>query len=97
MVEQPSAVTSDSAAGSVSYRAACAAELVKRATAYAMQAHRAEAMNLASKIRDVAKKTKWMAYFGILIGHIFLYSSLGGRSQDANFLIASKQNEKDVV
>jgi predicted small metal-binding protein len=34
------------------------AELVKQATAHAMQAHKAEAMNLASKIKDAITKTK---------------------------------------
>jgi predicted small metal-binding protein len=33
------------------------AELVKQATAHAMQAHKAEAMNLASKISGAMKKT----------------------------------------
>jgi predicted small metal-binding protein len=33
------------------------AELVKQATAHAMQAHKAETMNLASKIEDAMKKT----------------------------------------
>ena len=34
------------------------AELVKQATAHAMQAHKAEAMTLASKIKDAVKKTQ---------------------------------------
>jgi predicted small metal-binding protein len=32
-------------------------DLVKQATTHAMQAHRAEAMALASKIKDAVKKT----------------------------------------
>jgi predicted small metal-binding protein len=34
-----------------------AADLAKQATSHAMQAHKAEAMTLASKIRDAIKKT----------------------------------------
>ncbi len=33
-----------------------AAEVAKQASAHAMQAHRAEAMTLASKIKDAVKK-----------------------------------------
>jgi predicted small metal-binding protein len=33
------------------------AEVIKQATTHAMQAHRAEAMTLASKIKDAVKKT----------------------------------------
>ena len=32
-------------------------EVIKQATTHAMQAHRAEAMTLASKIKDAVKKT----------------------------------------
>ncbi len=33
------------------------ADVVKQATTHAMRAHRAEAMSLASKIKDAVKKT----------------------------------------
>jgi predicted small metal-binding protein len=34
-----------------------AEEVVKKASVHAMEAHRAEAMSLASKVRDAIKKT----------------------------------------